>query len=505
MKQFTVLFYERDFTSRVPQPASVEVETYEWDMTGGPRAAFLRAPNDRSWAELAKLLRCPVEIYGPDGRPNWWGYVNRVVAPRGPDLMVGAGLDAMFNYITAEWNTAAGAEGTTTVASDAVSVAEYGRKEYLLRLQYTGETAAQQRRDIELAMRANPRPEFESRGTRDYVQIECLGWYATLDWRYYTNATTSDVEDAAQISAIVTSAGEFLRGTVLENTSGLSSSQERDGHSTALDCINALLDAGTTNIRPLLARVDRDRYLHVYEREAEPADGKAPYVLRDDGQLETDMGTLAAPEHCTCAAWATVQGMSSTLTGLASMRPFFIQRAEYDADTDRCTYNPASAYEQDRLGKYVKAKGGGHSTPGTEVPDVGGAVFLLTQNYASYHWISGGEAHSSRNVSIDQIPEPDVLSTGGACRMTPLAGGHYLIVANARVSMNIGSDPTASLTITPPGGSLVADEREVANTAFLLCVGKYQLAAGGQVTVTLTKDSGHTCAEFNVEIIKISE
>jgi hypothetical protein len=104
----------------------------------------------------------------------------------------------------------------------------------------------------------------------------------------------------------------------------------RDGSNTGLVYITELLNAGSINARPMLAYVDKNRYLHVYERIAETTE----YIMRDDGNLETILGKIIQPEDCVSAAWVRVKDVPDTLGGISAMRPFFIERAEYVEQDD---------------------------------------------------------------------------------------------------------------------------------------------------------------------------
>jgi len=274
------VFYNRDFSHRISPPVEFAVERYSWNMIGGPERAYLNAPRSADDWDWMKLLRCPVEIWD-EGKPLWWGYVNRVTIPVGDEQRLGLGLDELYNSVVVSYG-----DGETSAATDAQSIAEYGTKETRLNNTYATTDEADQTRDIYLADHQYARPEIEFSGGSDIISLECYGWYSTLGWKFYSAAaTTADIENTTQISNIVDNAGQFLNGAIVENTAGISSIVYRDGHSTALTYINQLLNAGTSNTRPLLAYVDVDRYLHVYERQPEPPTNNPDYLLRGDGKL----------------------------------------------------------------------------------------------------------------------------------------------------------------------------------------------------------------------------
>ena len=315
----SIVFYNRDFTGTISLDADIDIERYSFHMLGGPDTATLRVHFLAEKWEMTKLLRCPVEIYGADGGIKWWGYVNRVTIPH-RKIRVGLGLDELFNSVSIKYSG-----GTTSANVDTQSTTEYGTKEFLINLGNAGQTDAENYRNTYSANHKYAVPEIDLSGNEDEIIVECYGWWKTLEWKYYSNASETAVENTTQISAIITACGQFIAGTIIETTSGLTTVPTRDGTNTGLAYITELLSAGTSNARPLLAYVDKNRYIHVYERIAETTE----YIMRDDGQLETLLGKLVEPESCIHAAWVRVKGVPDTLGGISAMRPFFIERAEY--------------------------------------------------------------------------------------------------------------------------------------------------------------------------------
>ena len=341
MPNLSVVFKNRNFTGRVPSSVPVRVERYSWDMVGGPDKAYLRAEVTADKWELMKLLRCPVEIYGDDGSAVWWGYVNRVSVPNGDNQRVGKGLDELYNYIIAAY-----LDADTSAASEVQSIAEYGQKEKRITVSNANQTQAEQQRDIYLTEHQYPTIEFDFSGGRQEIQIECYGWYKSLDWKYYADSDQTNTDNETQIENIIASAGQFIAGSVIEDATGFTSNEYRDGTTTALTSINQLLNAGTTNTRPLLAYVDKDRHLHVYERTAEPLE--PGYLLQDDNKLTTLPGDVIADQECRVGVWAKLKDAPGV-----DMPAFFIESAEYDARENATSYRPAGSYEQVRLARYI--------------------------------------------------------------------------------------------------------------------------------------------------------
>lgn len=314
-----IVFYNRDFTRTTPLNAIVELERYSHHMIGGPESATLHIKQNVDKWELTKLLRCPVEIYGADGGMKWWGFVNRVTVPHGR-MRVGVGLDELYNSVSIKY-----LDGTTTAVLDTQSTTEYGTKQFYVDMSGVSQTEANNYSNTYLSTHKYAVPEIELSGGGGDVVVECYGWWKTLGWKYYSNTSTTNIDNALQVSAITTSCGQFIQGVIIEAYAGVTSNPMRDGTNVGLTYIEELLGAGSSNSRPMLAYVDKDRYVHIYERIAENAE----YVMREDGNIETLLGRRIEPEQCLTAAWVRVKDVPDILGGISAMRPFFIEHAEY--------------------------------------------------------------------------------------------------------------------------------------------------------------------------------
>jgi len=127
------------------------------------------------------------------------------------------------------------------------------------------------------------------------VKLYCDGWWETLSWRTYLNSGTASVATTAQIQAIVTNMGEFITGVDVENASGISSLETREGDRTGLEEIEDLLRAGTTNNRRLLSEVTQLRRLRIWEE---------PLPAANDLVLEGRVKIGAGLDSMVNKAWA---------------------------------------------------------------------------------------------------------------------------------------------------------------------------------------------------------
>lgn len=139
-------------------------------------------------------------------------------------------------------------------------------------------------------------------------------------------------ETTTQIGDMVTGAGQFLTGTVVEDASGVQSPQYRDGDTTALTEVEALLRAGTTNGRRMLAQVTPDRTLRLYE-EPEFSASAPQYLINSQGRLFDRWGNPTLDHTCPVGGWCQLKDVippTLDTSKMADATRFFIERSEYD-------------------------------------------------------------------------------------------------------------------------------------------------------------------------------
>lgn len=141
--------------------------------------------------------------------------------------------------------------------------------------------------------------------------------------------TTQQIEEMAE------SAGWLIAGVNVQGNSGVTTNQYRDGQRTALADMARLLQAGTSNAKPLQALISPDRVLHVSERpDAVPADD---WVYTADGRLRLPGGREVERGVLPAGRWLTLKGSPGSSDALAQLSPFYCRGAEYDAVGDVMT------------------------------------------------------------------------------------------------------------------------------------------------------------------------
>jgi hypothetical protein len=100
----------------------------------------------------------------------------------------------------------------------------------------------------------------------------------------------NQVETTQQIKDLVYTYGQFISSTDIESNSGYYLPSWRDGSRGALQEVKDLLKYGGSNDRYLIARVESDRRLRVYEEEAKPT--TPAFYLKADGSILNAAGGI---------------------------------------------------------------------------------------------------------------------------------------------------------------------------------------------------------------------
>jgi hypothetical protein len=151
------------------------------------------------------------------------------------------------------------------------------------------------------------------------------------------------VQETTQQLLTILSGAQFFTAVDLEIESGVWSSPWRSGDRTALNEAEDLLDSGTSNQRRMLASVDRNRRVRVYE---EPASGGGDYFLRQDGQMSNYLDVLLDKTQYPVGVWARLKDIipaSVDVTRLADPNKVFIEEVNYDNKNERVSMREREA------------------------------------------------------------------------------------------------------------------------------------------------------------------
>jgi len=149
-------------------------------------------------------------------------------------------------------------------------------------------------------------------------------------------------ETTTQLAAIASSAGQFMAGSQIMDTSGLLTYQYREGRLRAYDEALALLAAGTSDGRRLLAEVTPQRYLSIYK---EPLQGSVDtYVLGMDGTWTDNLGSPLEEGVLPVGKWVEIRALPAEVLATTKVTPFVVDEAEYDADSGELRITPRGAW-----------------------------------------------------------------------------------------------------------------------------------------------------------------
>lgn len=328
---------DRNFTMPVA-PVDVELvcQRFSWASVGGPHRATLVGQGDlRSLAAAFDRLRCPVMLRTAWGAPCWWGFVSRVTLQY-DGVTIGASLDEMTNMVTLLYTESVGGETVASAAGpeiDEVSIATYGIKEFRENMSQGDAASAALRLALLLKTQGRPVPlrSFGDLAERPTLTYECAGWWDTLWWRYYSRADHLTVATDAQITAIVAAAGQFLIGTLIPQTSGVSIPADQDGLSKAGDILSDLLRIGTTTAARYLAKVTQERALKVWPEPDIPDPAQMLIVHERTRVIHDSLDQPMLPHIPPVGLWSRLAKTLPTLRfgAMSDPRYAIIEHAEY--------------------------------------------------------------------------------------------------------------------------------------------------------------------------------
>jgi hypothetical protein len=196
-------------------------------------------------------------------------------------------LDMVANYVIAYYtDTADGLTKTTSAASDAVSIARYGRKEEIVFCDNVPQTAAEKRRDTVLKEKSWPwaRPmSVNPKAGKPTLRVSVCGYVWTANWRYSTVNDGGTGNVSTWISAILADCPLLVEGTTTANT--LQVVRTLRSPARAWDKIKELSELGDASGNPWDFRVETGRRTKYAARDViSPA-----YYLRQEG-LYTSVG-----------------------------------------------------------------------------------------------------------------------------------------------------------------------------------------------------------------------
>ncbi len=196
---------------------------------------------DLPWDEIAEAwqtwLGCRIVEYTA-GIVTWEGLIYEMrLVQGGREYLLSLAPDLFHNRVQVVYTDAVGAQATIAWSENADSSAEFGRRDLLLSLGGATSAAATALRDRHLEQFGWPRAratggiqfgEAARPASPGGLQVSCVGYWATLGWRYYETTTTA--------------AASSLIGTLVGASEWITTGQiDANTLSVQIDCANPRL------------------------------------------------------------------------------------------------------------------------------------------------------------------------------------------------------------------------------------------------------------------------
>lgn len=207
---------------------------------------------------LSNGLMRPGVATGPDGGVIWEGFLHSVELRAGQESR-GVSLDNMANRLKCKYSLTNGTPGTSSVTTDARSIALFGTKDLIISLGNTTATGAASKAARVLSIMKYPRATGSINvSTGDVGGIELtlsfVGWYATLGWVVTSRASETVTSTTTQVGTLLgTGVGiQAVNNFILSSTagivaSGISDTEYIETDTSYQDKIEALLEQGNSS------------------------------------------------------------------------------------------------------------------------------------------------------------------------------------------------------------------------------------------------------------------
>ncbi len=148
-----------------------------------------------------------------------------------------------------------------------------------------------------------------------------------MPFRLYANEI---VETSQMAQNLLTAYGQFFKGVFVNDPSDLGAESYRSGDTTAAEEIEKLLEIGTNNGLRMLARVNYDRTVEVWEMP----DEAAPAVeMREDGRLWFRTGVQVSAGFDPTGKWISVEPLLRSVlftNNFTGSQQFFVDGTRWD-------------------------------------------------------------------------------------------------------------------------------------------------------------------------------
>lgn len=168
---------------------------YSMNALGGPDTAELSVSGDKNaLADVLTWLACRVTIYNSSGLPVWWGLVQAAsVTLDGVEYSLDA--SAIINRMAVLYTDESGAAAQTLWVEDAHSIGLYGVRAVRESVRAENATTALAQATRYVAERSAPLRSVRAANGPDGATLYCVGYWRTLDWRFWKQAAGQQLQD----------------------------------------------------------------------------------------------------------------------------------------------------------------------------------------------------------------------------------------------------------------------------------------------------------------------
>ena len=229
-------------------------------------------------------LGSTVVEYGPGGVVRWEGFVSRVSLTVAGSLL-SRSLSDLANKVKVIYSTVdtstdpptSGVRAETGWSSDSDSTERWGTKEKILSVGGMKQPDAEELRDLFLEVHREPvvsrSAGVGTAGSENALDVECSGFFHTLEWLIYDSSTTGKANADVVIKAILTAVravNAFLSDdySQIEANSSVSVKQYYKGQQTCSDILKSIVARGD-GADPWIAGVVKDRVFRYRPAETE--------------------------------------------------------------------------------------------------------------------------------------------------------------------------------------------------------------------------------------------
>ena len=174
--------------ARIHTRLDVRATRYSHAAAGGPDTAELVATGDKNaLSDVLTWLNCRLVIHNDAGLPVWWGLVQAAaVTLDGVEYALDA--SQVINRMAVLYVDEGSQAQVTAWVEDAHSVSLYGRREMRMSAQATNGTTALAQATRIVNERSAPLRSVAAGSGQDGAVLRCVGYWRSLDWRYWTQA-----------------------------------------------------------------------------------------------------------------------------------------------------------------------------------------------------------------------------------------------------------------------------------------------------------------------------